>query len=158
MAVLRKGGSYRFSALDPQRGNWPQSWQSRVAGALARRGWTGTLIWLHDPVAWWTVLPSIRCNKDAVLVWLDVEVQGANLPVDLLESAMNEAIGCLEITEVGADPGLPPDHAGEPLPVPQTMPAWLRTLAVGVAIYFGLSALSELVSLAASTRRLVGAR
>ncbi len=154
MTVLRKGGSYRFSVLDPQRGNWTPGWQYLVDNALALRGWTGKLTWLRDPVPWWTVLPSLRCGKDAVLVWLDVEVDGADLPVALLEDAMNEVVGCLEFAEVGENPGLPPDHAAESAPVPT--PRWLKALIAVAVLYFSLSVLSVVASLTANARRLFG--
>ncbi len=159
MAVLRRGKEYRFSALDPKRGRWPESWQSRVASALARRGWRGTLIWLSEPVPWWTVLPSVKCGGDAVVVWLDAKPEGADLDTTLLEAALNEAIGCMELGEqVGDRPELPPDHAGEPAPAPAGTPGWLKAVIVGGVAYLGLSALAKVASVAASARRIVGVR
>ena len=155
MAVLRAGAEYRFSALDPKRGQWPRGWQSRVAATLARAGWGGTLIWLADPVPWWTVLPSLKCGGDAVLVWLDLRVEGEDLDTDLLERALNEAVGCIQLGEVGVKPDLPPDHSGETPSYAEGRPAWLTALVIGAAAYLGLSAVSMLVRIASDVRRVL---
>ncbi len=154
MPVLRAGRQYRFNVFDPQRGNWPPGWQSRVASALARLGYRGTLTWLRDPVPWWSVFPS-KCGGDAVIVWLDVAVAGEDLDTTTLEAALNQAIGCMEIGQVGDKPDTPPDHATDPRP-PAGSPRWLRALVVGGAIYLGMSVLAAAANAGAAVRRLVG--
>lgn len=155
--LLRAGRQYRFNVLDPQRGQWPPGWQSRVASALARLGYGGTLIWLRDPVPWWTVLPSTKCGGDAVVVWLDVEVRRQDLDTALLEAALNAAIGCMELGQVGERPDTPPDHATDPRPATGG-PRWWRALLIGGAIYLGMSVLATAANAGAAVRRLVGGK